>query len=121
MNGDGRSGGTRLVGILLLGSIALQGCFNGFTESDDGDSSKFLSGRFFVVSLPASDEARVPQIQNGAVVRFLGFKKDGIRDIFEFKAAEAGMTDIKIPKEGNPAGPFYTFTAKVVLGGVNPY
>ena len=109
--------------LLGFGLIAFQGCFNGFTESDDGDSSKFLSGRMFVVSLPASDDNRVPEIRNSGVVRFIGFKKDegGTRDVFEFKAAMAGETEIRIPKAGNSAGSYYTFTARVVLGGSPPY
>jgi len=100
-------------GIVAL--CLLAGCTS-FDHDNNDTERKVLLGKEFTITMPASEEAVHPTIEDLRIVCFLEHSQDsGGKNVYRFKATQAGATEIRIPRSN---GAEFMMTIKVVLGGV---
>ncbi len=103
-----------IYGILAL--FGAGGCTS-FDHENDGTSRRVLLGKEFTITMPASEEAVHPKIEDLRVACFLEHSQDAVgKNVYKFKATHAGETEIRIPRSDGSSE--FVMTITVVVGGV---
>lgn len=104
-------------GLSLLLAIGLVSGCTSFDHDNDGTSRRVLLGKEFTITMPASDDAVNPRIEDLRIACFLEHSQDsGGKNVYRFKATQVGETEIRIPRVGH--GSEFVMTITVVLGGI---
>ena len=103
----------------ILALCVAAGCTS-FDHTNHETSRRVLLGKQFTIAMPASEDPVRPQIDDPRVALFLEHSvEEGTgKNVYKFKATQAGETDIHI-SHGNGT-PDFVMTIVVVLGGSPP-